>query len=352
MTFAPNYRVVRADRSSIFGGSVMGLAVLVLGCLPFIVFQSTTSALVTLFVLIILASMWNLLAGFGGLVSIGQQAYIGIGAYTVIAMADLGMHPFLAVVFAAVTSALLALPTSWLAFRLRGDYFAVGTWVIAEVYRLVVIKFEALGGASGKSLQGLEGIDPVMRSALVYWFALGVAAATVIVCYFLLRGRVGISLTAIRDNEIAASAGGVDATFVKRIVYLVSAAGCGLAGGILVLDALRVQPDAIFSVQWSAYMILIVVIGGIGHLEGPIVGAILFFTLQNMLADWGSWYLMVLGAVAIVIATRFPQGIWGLVQAKTGIRLFPVGYRLLGGGMPPSAPLTVPSPTVPTTPRR
>lgn len=333
MTDSQFFRIRRSGRASRISGAVMGVVVVALAAMPFIVYESTTSALVSLFVLIILASMWNLLAGLGGLVSIGQQAYIGIGAYTVIALADAGISPFIAIIFAGVTSALLAIPTSWLAFRLKGDYFAVGTWVIAEVYRLVLTKFDALGGADGKSLTGLSDIDPVLRSALVYWLALAVAVLTVFVCFLLLRGRVGFSLTAIRDDEIAARAAGVNATSVKRIVYLVSAAGCGLAGGILVIDALRVQPNAIFSVQWSAYMVLIVVIGGIGYLEGPIVGAIVFFTLQLLLADWGSWYLMVLGALAIIAAARFPQGIWGMIASKFGLRLFPVGFIVdrLGG---------------------
>lgn len=326
MTDLSAFRFRRSGRASRISGVVMVLVVVALAALPFLVFESTTSALVTLFVLIIIASMWNLLAGLGGLVSIGQQAYIGIGAYTVVALADMGINPFIAIIFAAITSAILSIPTAWFAFRLRGDYFAVGTWVIAEVYRLVIIKFDALGGADGKSLSGMAGIDPVLRSALVYWFALGIAALTVFVCFLMLRSRVGFSLTAIRDDEVAARAAGVNATSVKRIVYLVSAAGCGLAGGILVVDALRVQPTAIFSVQWSAYMILIVVIGGIGFLEGPIIGAIVFFVLQLVLADWGSWYLMVLGVLAIVAAAWFPQGIWGLAGKKTGLKLFPVGF--------------------------
>lgn len=323
-----NIRVRRGGRGSWFGMGGLGVVIIVLAAMPFLAYQSFTTSLVSLFVLIILASMWNLLAGFGGLVSIGQQAYIGVGAYTVIALADMGVSPFLAVPMGAVTSALLALPTSWLAFRLRGDYFAVGTWVIAEVYRLVIIKFDALGGADGKSLTGLGGIDPVLRSALVYWLALLIAALTVLACFWLLRGKIGLSLMAVRDNEVAARAAGVDATHVKRIVYLITAAGCGLAGGILVIDALRVQPAAIFNVQWSAYMILIVVIGGIGRLEGPIVGAIVFFVLQQSIADWGAWYLMILGAIAIVAAAWYPQGIWGLVTGRTGIQLFPVRYML------------------------
>lgn len=324
----PSYDVRRSARPTWPGTVVLGVVVVALAVMPFVVFASVTSSLIGLFVLIIIASMWNLLAGLGGLVSIGQQAYIGVGAYTVVGLADRGISPFVALFLAAVTSALFAIPTSWLAFRLRGDYFAVGTWVIAEVYRLLVIKVDSLGGASGRSLAGMSDYDATVRAALTYWAALAVAVLTVGACYFLLRGRVGLALMAVRDDETAARAAGVNVTRAKRIVYLASAAGCGAAGGLLAIDALSVQPNAIFSVQWSAYMIFIVVIGGIGYLEGPIVGAIVFFALQQFLADSGTWYLILLGLIAMASAIWMRQGLWGAFIDRTGIRLFPVGYHL------------------------
>lgn len=323
-----DYTARRAASGSRVGLMVAACSVAVLAALPFVVFQSITSPLVSLFVLVSLASMWNLLAGFGGLVSIGQQAYIGVGAYTVVALDAQGLDPFVAILFSAGTAALLAIPTSLVAFRMRGDYFAVGTWVIAEVYRLIVIRFDSVGGGSGKTLTGLTGTDPATRIAIVYWAALAVAVATVLVSFVLLRGRLGLSLTAIRDDETAARAGGVDATRVKRLVYLVSAAGCGAAGGVLAVDSVRVQPDAIFAVQWSAYMIIVVIIGGIGSLEGPIIGAVVFFALQQTFSDLGTYYLMILGVLAIVFAVLIPRGIWGLISSRTKFRLFPTSLLL------------------------
>ncbi|MDF5756899.1 branched-chain amino acid ABC transporter permease [Spongiactinospora sp. TRM90649] len=324
-------RVSRAARSSKLSGVSMGALAAILAALPFLVFSSVTDTLVNLFVLIALASMWNLLAGFGGLVSVGQQAYIGIGAYTVIALADLGVQPYLAVPLAAVTCAVFAVPTSWLAFRLRGDYFAVGTWVIAEVYRLLVVRIDAVGGGSGKGLTGLSGIDQTLRGALTYWIALALALATIGGCYLLLRGRLGLSLMAVRDEETAAGSAGIDVQRAKRLVYLVSAAGCGAAGGVITVSSLSVNPDAIFSIQWSAYMIFIVVIGGIGFIEGPLLGALIFFGLQQLLSDYGSWYLVVLGAIGMLVALRLPGGLWGLVRSRTGLSLFPVGYHVRRG---------------------
>lgn len=321
-----NLSVRRSARSSRLVTVIMGVGVVVLGALPFLVFASVTDRLVTLFVLITLASMWNLLAGFGGLVSVGQQAYVGIGAYSVLAFSDMGIQPYLAVPLAAVTCAIFAIPTSWLAFRLRGDYFAVGTWVIAEVYRLLVVRFERLGGGSGKSLSGLSGIDQVVRGALTYWVALALALVSIICCYVMLRGRLGLSLMAVRDEETAARSAGIDVRRAKLLVYLVSAVGCGAAGAVLIVSSLSVNPDAIFSVQWSAYMIFIVVIGGIGYIEGPLIGAVVFFALQQMLADYGVWYLVLLGVIGIVVAIWLPRGLWGFVSDRTGASLFPVGY--------------------------
>jgi branched-chain amino acid transport system permease protein len=310
-------RLRRSERSTLATSSLLGVVVLVLAVLPYVAFADVTDALVTFFVLLTISTMWNLLAGFGGLVSVGQQAWIGLGAYAALALADAGLSPFLAVPLAAVVCGVIALPTSLLAFRLRGDYFAVGTWVIAEVFRLVVVNIGALGGGSGKSLTGLAGLDPAVRQALTYWVALAVAVLALLGSYLLLRSRTGLALTAVRDDE----------TRAKRIVYLASAAGCGAGGAVLLLSQLSVQPDFVFSVQWSAYMIFIVVIGGLGYLEGAIVGSIVFFALQQGLADRGVTYLVVLGIVAVVAALRLPRGGWGWLADRTGLRLFPVGYH-------------------------
>jgi branched-chain amino acid transport system permease protein len=292
---------------------------------------STANDLIRLFTLLCLAQMWNLLAGYAGLVSIGQQAYIGIGAYTLVWFGNVhGVDVFWCVPLAALVAAVFALPLAGIAFRLRGGYFAIGTWVIAEVLRLLVSNSDTLGAGTGTSVTAVIGIDLETRQHVTYWLALGAGVGSIVLVWLLLRSRLGTALTAARDAEVAAGALGVRSTRARLVAYVVAAAGCGFAGAVIYLDLLRVQPSAAFSVDWSAFMIFMVVIGGIGTIEGPIIGAVVFFLLERWLADWGSWYLVLLGVLAIAVTIKAPNGLWGLVRARWDLRLLPTTPRLRG----------------------
>jgi branched-chain amino acid transport system permease protein len=327
----PRQRVTRSRRSATWSAVAGAVVVVVLASLPYLVFANVTGVLVNLFILLSLATMWNLLAGYAGLVSVGQQAYIGVGAYAVFVLAQHGLSPFLAIPLAALVSALVALPASFLLLRLRREYFAIATWVVAEALQLVVLRTDSLGGGTGATLSGMAGFDPALRQAFTYWAALAVASATLLGAYLLLRSRLGLDLTAIRDNEVGARSVGVRVAQAKRIVYLVAAAGAGAAGSVLIISQLFVQPTSVFTVQWSAYMIFVALIGGLGSIEGPIVGTVIFFLLQQTLADRGAWYLIVLGSVAVLMAMWVPRGLWGVVSDRFDLRLFPVGYFLHPG---------------------
>ena len=277
----PSVRVTRSRRPQRLTPVVALAAVVVLAAFPALVGAGTTATLVDVFVLLTMASMWNLLAGYAGLVSIGQQTFIGLGAYIVLVLAQWGMQPYLALPLAVVGSALAALPISWLLLRLRGGYFAIATWVVADAVQLTLSRFPSLGGGTGAILPGASGIDPSTRLAWTYWAALAVAVLTLATVYLVLRGRLGLVLTAVRDNEIGARSVGADVGSAKRIVFLVAAAGCGAAGGLLLLSQLNVLSTSVFSVSWSAKMIFVVIIGGIGSIEGPIVGTAIYFALQT-----------------------------------------------------------------------
>ena len=285
--------------------------------------------IVELIALLVLAQMWNLLAGFAGLISIGQQAYVGLGGYVLIVLADdLGIDPFLAVPLAGVAAVIFALPTAALVFRFRGGYFAVGTWAVAEVYRLLVANTGALGRGTGRTLKAVFPLARETRELVTYFLALAVGIAALAAVYLYLRSRRGVALMAVRDSEPASESLGVDVFGTKLAVYLIAAFGTGTTGALIYLNLLRVSPDAAFSINWTAYTIFIVVIGGLGTLEGPIVGTLVFFLLREQLADYGAWYMIVLGSLAVAAMMRFPQGLWGLVAERWELALFPVQRRV------------------------
>jgi branched-chain amino acid transport system permease protein len=321
--------VSRGAPASRIGAVVMLVVVLVLaGYVPYHVSLGTLSELVGLFALVILGTAWNLLAGYGGMVSIGQQAFIGAGGYGVVYLADTaGLPVVVALVAAAAVCAALALCTSFLVFRLVGGYFAIGTWVVAEALKLLTTQVGALGGGSGLSLNAFRGVQPTSRIGTVYWLGLAMMVVVVLATYLLMRSRLGLGLTAIRDDVTAAAGLGVDVRRSQRIVYVAASAGAGLAGALIALNALRVAPDSNYSVTYTAFMIFVVVIGGLGSIEGPIIGAVVFFVLQQQFSQYGTWYLVALGAVAVAAVLLAPRGLWGLVSRRSRVQLFPVGYH-------------------------
>src|SRR5262249_49106082 len=273
------------------------------------------------------------------------------GGYLLFALRLLaGLDPLLAILLAGIASALFALPTALIVFRLRGAYFAIGTWVVAEVYRLVFAQFKGLGGGTGTSLApsitssvpGIEWVKalfdvrtPAARDIISYWVALALMAGTLAFVYVVLRSRRGLALGAIRDQEAAAAALGVDIYRVKLTVYVATAAVTGMVGALIYLQKARISPDAAFSVlDWTAYVIFIVVIGGIGTMEGPVIGAVIFYLMQRYLADFGASYLIVLGTLGILVMLFAPRGLWGLVYERFGIILFPTQRRLIERGLP------------------
>jgi branched-chain amino acid transport system permease protein len=349
MTIAiPALKVETRNRASSVS-RVIALAVLALGlAAPFLVSRGAVQDLFFILTMLVLAQSWNLLAGYAGLISVGQQVFVGFGAYAMFGAVILfGIDPIPAILIAGMLSALLAIPTAFFTFRLYGPYFAIGTWVVAEVVRLLLAQWKTLGGGTGTSLpreavrdmagvgllRDLFGMKPAQASdAITYWLALLLAAATIGFIYRLLRSKQGLGLAAMRDNEQAARAVGVDARRMKAMVYLATAFLTGLAGALIYVQKARISPDAAFSVtDWTAYVIFIVVIGGIGTIEGPILGVILFFLLQNLLADYGSWYLLMLGLAGILTMLFAPRGLWGAFSDRTGIQLFPVRRTLVGG---------------------
>lgn len=329
------FTIERSTKASRITAILVLIAVAALVAAPWWAGRANVRLLGEVLSFVALASLWNLLAGYAGLASIGQQAYVGLGGYALFAFAMfLGIHPLVAIVAAGVVGALVAIPVAPLLFRLQGAYFAIGTWVLAEVFRLSFAQVTALGGGSGTSLPAgvVTGIaaDRALREMAVYWSALAIALVAVGFVVVLLRSRMGLALTAIRDSEIASESLGVDIWRTKLFVYVAVAGLTSMTGALIFLQKLRISPDAAFSANdWTAYVIFIAVIGGIGTIEGPIVGTILFMLLRETLADLGTTYLIILGAVAIVVMLRAPKGLWGLFVQRTGITLVPIRRRVV-----------------------
>jgi ABC-type branched-subunit amino acid transport system permease subunit len=322
------FRVTRSRRNVVWTGAGALIVVVVFALFPYIVHSGTTAILVQAFIVLTMASMWNLLAGYAGLVSVGQQVFVGLGAYFVLILAINGTSPFAALPLAAIGSGIAALPLWWLVSRLRSGYFAIATWVLAATVMLIIEKFSSIGGGTGMPLPGFSGFDPTLLTAYTYWAGLAVTVVTLLAIYLLLRGRLGLVLTAIRDDEVAARSSGARVGLARMLVFVVAGAGCGAAGGLLAISQLQVQPGAVFSIQWTAEMAFVTIIGGLGTIEGPILGTVVYMVLQQTLASYNAWYLIILGLVAIFMALFARRGLWGLVDARLNVRLFPVGYWL------------------------
>lgn len=323
------YTVVRNTRAST-PLLLIGIALVIVAItLPWWGESSWMREFVEISCYFIFAMMWNLMAGYGGMVSIGQQAFFGFGGYTMLVLGNfLGVNPFVAVLFGAVAAGAVALPISRIAFRLQGGYFAIGTWVISEVFRLTFANISSVGGGSGTSLTALRGIEKATRESVTYWMALACVVGSIVLVYGFLRSKQGLALLAIRDNEVAAKSQGIAVNRMKLAVYGVSAFGAGLAGALYFVGNLRISPDAAFSVNWTAFAIFMVVIGGIGRIEGPLVGALIFWALNKFFSDYGTWYLLGLGLLAIVVTIYFKQGLWGYAQERWGWTLFPTTRKL------------------------
>lgn len=312
----------------LMGFGVLALAVVLI--IPQVGGTGLPRQLSDLFVYIAIATLWNLLAGYAGMVSVGQQAWIGLGSYATIVIADdLGAGLFPAVFLAGIFTALVAIPTSWIVFRLRAGYFAIGTWVVAEVFQLLVSSStDWLGGGAGRSLAAIRGFvretSPQTFALTTYYVAAAIAALSIIVVYTLMRSRVGLGLTATRDSESGAGGLGVNTRRLKLLAYVIAAGMTGIAGGIIAVMSINVRPDAAFSVQWTAFMVFITVIGGLGSIEGPIIGAVIFYFVRNQFASYGEWSFILLGVIAVVMMLVAPNGVWGLIQKYTGLEIFPI----------------------------
>ena len=337
---APAWRVRVGTRLS-RTAAIAGLAVVVaLALLPMIASRNLIQDLIFVFTMLALAQLWNVLAGWGGLVSVGQQAFVGLGAYALFAgVVVVGIDPVVAILLAGAVAAVAAAVLGPLLFRLEGPYFAIGSWVAAEALRLICAQFKSLGGGTGMSISpselsqmtGLKAVQALFglragaaRDILIYWLALLLVVLVTLSIYAFVRSRMGLALAASRDNALAARSVGVRTGRIRYFLWVVVAFATGMVGALVYLQKARISPDAAFSVtDWTAYVIFIVVIGGVRTIEGPMIGVLTLWGLISYLSQFGSLYLVVLGMIAILIMLFMPRGIWGEAARHWNVRLFP-----------------------------
>jgi branched-chain amino acid transport system permease protein len=267
-----------------------------------------------LLVMITLAEAWNLLAGYGGLVSLGTASFVGIGAYALTGLVNTVHAPlYLAIPVAGCAAALLALLVARAVFRLRGLYFTVGTLALAEALRMFMVNYAGFGGASGLFLAE----DPP-SSYVLFCIALGLMAFTTLVMTVATKSRFSILLRSVRDDEDAAAQIGVKAFRIKLIAFVIASFLMGMAGALQGLKVGTVEPYGMFGIQWTVSVLSIVVIGGQGLRWGPIVGAVFVIALGELLADYPALHLAITGLILIVVIRFAPQGLVGLAIRLSG----------------------------------
>lgn len=320
--------IERGTAASRAAGIGIAAIVVLLAVAPQFLSAGMVDRMTALFIYVILAAMWNALAGFGGLVSVGQQLFFGLGAYFAIRLANAGLNPFVSLFVSAIVVGAVSWPISLFMLRLKNGEFAIGMWVIAALTHLLVNLDRLIQGETGTSLISLNVYDASTRRLTIYWLALASMTALLAILFGLLRGSTGAAIRAIRDNEDAAASVGVRVTGTKRLLFVLAAFGIGVAGALWLATAITFQPKTYFNVQWTAYMIFMVLVGGIGTFEGAILGALLLFLIETWFGGTGVWYLIGLGATALVFSLFLPRGLWGTLEERFGWRLLSVGYRV------------------------
>lgn len=267
-----------------------------------------------------MSQMWNLLVGYSGLLSLGQQAFVGFGGYTMAVLTNYyGVYVWLSVLIGGLFSVLLALFMSLFIFRMKGIFFGIGTWVFAEILLLWFSNWKYVKYGTGLFVK--PATPPSMTA--IYYAALIMGVGALATVFVILRSKIGLGLMAMRDDEEVSEAMGVEIFRSKLFCFLVAAFITGTTAGVLYVFQIFIQPYKAFAIDWTIVLVFIVVIGGIGTIEGPIVGAFVYVLLSQWLAEYGHISLLILGIIAITIMLVAPKGIMGTLQEKTGFTILP-----------------------------
>ncbi len=258
---------------------------------------------------ITLAQSWNIVGGYAGQVNLGHAAFFGTGALVTRTLWAAGVNVILAMLAGAAVAILFGLVIGIPAFRLRGAYFAIGTLVLAEILRITI----------GNLLPEISTLPTATiatyRLTDRYYLALVLAALATLSVALLSRTRVGLGMRAVREDEEAAEASGVGALRIKLLALALSTALAGLAGGLFAYYHISYYPQHPFSPSWTFDALLITYIGGVGTLQGPLLGAVFYTLLKEYLAiHWVDFHLLIFGVLFMAIVLALPGGLVDLVQ--------------------------------------
>lgn len=324
------YQVIRMTLSGRIAWIIFAVALIGIVSMPWWASQGLIRDVVTLACYIAVAQMWNMLAGYGGLVSVGQQAFVGVAAYAMFVLAQTyGVNPYSAVFISLLAPAALAVPIYYLLHRLEGPYFAIGTWVVAEALRLLATNMPMLNGGAGMSLRVMTQFSVHERAIASSLLAALLLLVTLGGSYLVLRSRYGIAMTAMRDNPAAAASQGVNVHRLRFYLFVAAAVGSGFAGAVYFMAQLRITPPSAFGMNWANLAIFIVMVGGIGSLEGVLIGAVIFFFAERWFGEYGASYLIVLGLMTLACALYFRGGLWGFYSRHFNAPWFPTRRHLV-----------------------
>ena len=283
------------------------------------------NVLILVFLYMAIGQMWNLMAGYTGLVSLGMQAFIGISGYVLALVVQVNGLPIaLAFVFAAVIAILFALLISLPIFKMKGVYFTIGTWIIAEALYVFFVNWKFVNFGIGYNITAAYR----MNLNMFYYMCLIIGIVATLIVVIILRSKMGLALMAMRDNEDAAEMRGVRLYRTKLFCFLVSSVMTSITGVALYLNLATIRPSSAFSIDWTVAMCFIVIIGGIGTIEGPIIGAIVYVLLTQFLYSFPGYSNLILGIIAVALILVAPKGIMGYLEDRFGFDIFGIRRRL------------------------
>lgn len=261
------------------------------------------------------ANMWNLLAGFSGLLALCPAAFIGLGGYTMTILTWWGIQYYIGIIAGGIVAAIFAVLISASVFRMRGVYFAIGTLVMPAILKLVFLRWKPVGGdfeggGAGYMVKGVRAIPP----EVTYWLALAIGLASMILILVILRSKFGLGLAAIRDNDTSAASSGINVFGLKLSSFIIAALVMGVVGGIFYMNNGYIEPNNAFDINWLMIVLLATVIGGKGLEWGPLVGTVIVVALRFQLARYAGISLLIQGLILVIIMLLAPQGIMGLAR--------------------------------------